>query len=686
MRLLPCQRLRLSARRAAGLALIALIALIAASIAGPAAALERGPARAATGAEPAASATTATGAARVIVKYRADASVVRALSASSPSGAEPPPQHAAVFAARLGIPLEDGAPVGERSQLVRASGIGAAELAARLAAQSDVEYAVVDQRVRVRRVPNDALFPAGQATTPVTGQWSLRTAGIDGEVASINAEAAWDISTGTPGVVVAVVDTGITAHPDLAGKVLPGYDFVNDATTAGDGDGRDADPSDPGDGITTSQIPTVSNCDSSDVGTSSWHGTQTAGLVGAATNNATGMASIGWNVMLLPLRALGRCGGSESDVIAAIRWAAGLGVSGVPANPNKARVINLSLGGPSGVACDAAYQDAISAAIAAGAVVVAAGGNDGLALGAPANCAGVIAVAGVRHIGTKVGYSDLGANVTIAAPAGNCVNATGTCLYPLLTTTNNGAYAVGAAAYSDGDTRPSLGTSFSAPLVSGTVALMLSSNPALTPARVTSAIQATARPFPTSGAPPLQSANGSLVPVAACVAPSSVPQGVECYCSTLTCGAGLLDAGAAVRSVAALTANVVASSTTPVTGAAVTLDGSTSNAAAGRTVVAYQWTITAGADLASLSGSTTDPKATLVASGVGTVAVALTVTDSAGQTGTGSTAVTIASAPSLPVSESGGSGGGGGVSAGWLLGLVAAVVALRIVRLRSPAR
>ncbi len=158
---------------------------------------------------------------------------------------------------------------------------------------------------------------------------------------------------------------------------------------------------------------------------SSWHGTQTAGLIGALTNNGVGMASVGRTVRILPVRVLGKCGGFDADIIAGMRWAAGLSVPGVPANPNPARVINMSLGG-AGV-CTQAYVDAVNEINAAGVTIIASAGNStGHAVSSPANCPGVIAVAGLRHVGTKVGFSDLGPQISISAPGGNCVNLTAT--------------------------------------------------------------------------------------------------------------------------------------------------------------------------------------------------------------------------------------------------------------------
>jgi serine protease len=268
-----------------------------------------------------------------------------------------------------------------------------------------------------------------------------------------------------------------------------------------------------------------------------------AGIIGAVSNNGLGMAGVGRGIALLPVRVLGKCGGYTSDIAAGIRWAAGLAVPGVPLNPDPARVINLSLGGqPGPCANGSALQTAVSAATAGGAVVVAAAGNIGLASTSPANCPGAIGVAGVRHIGTKVGYSALGADISIAAPAGNCVNLAGSCLYPILSTTNAGTTTpvAGSDRYTTGGSDFAVGTSFASPLAAGVAALMLSTNPALTAAQVRSFLQASARPFPAAGADP-----GTPF----CQAPGATEQD-ECYCTTATCGAGLLDARAAVQAAA----------------------------------------------------------------------------------------------------------------------------------------
>ena len=622
--------------------------------------------------------------ARVIVKFKADSALMRALSASVAPGG---PQHAQALSARLGLSLIDGRMLGPRTQVIKGGGLASRELAQRLAAQADVEYAVVDGRMHALAVPNDPLYGSGQSgSVPAVGQWYLRppaTATIVDNmsvVSAINAEGAWAITNGSSSVVVADLDTGVRFdHPDLAGKLLPGYDFIHDSATANDGDGRDTDPSDPGDFVTSADVGVVPGCtstDATDSARSSWHGTETAGLIGAATNNGTGMASVGRNVMLLPVRVLGKCGGYDSDIQAAMLWAAGIAVASVPANTTPAKVLNMSLGSTG--ACSAAYVDAIAQVNAAGAVVVVAAGNDGLDVGTPANCAGAIAVAGVRHAGSKVGYSDLGLTVSIAAPAGNCVNTSGACLYPLLTTSNSGVTTpvagVAGAVYTGSGSGPTLGTSFSAPLVSGTAALMYSANPLLTPAQVLTALKLTARPFPATGFDPA---------VAACTAPTSTAQSAECYCTTSTCGAGLLDAGAATATAAAVHAGVTTSASSVVAGSIVTLDGSGSWPSGGASAsLTYQWAITSGAAFASLTSSTSS-SATLQTSAAGSVDVTLTVTDSTGKQASSKVTISISAVPAPPSSSG---GGGGAMDLGWLLGWLASVIGVWAVTPRQRRR
>lgn len=497
--------------------------------------------------------------ARVIVGYRDNAAVAAAhpwrKGASLTEVRAAAQRRADTLARRAGVPLTTGRAIGHRAQVLMARGVDSATLAGRLAADPDLAYAVVDQRRRALTVPNDPLFNEGPPVNlqtlvggPEVGQWYLR-APTELFRSATNAQAAWARSTGS-GVVVAVLDTGVLPnHVDLAGQVLPGYDLVRDTTYSNDGDGRDADASDPGDWVTAAEDASgpYRNCGQQD---SSWHGTHVAGIVAAATNNGIGMAGLAHGAKVLPVRVLGKCGGYDSDITAGMLWAAGVDQAGLSGSATPAKVLNLSLGG--GGACGAAYQDAITAVTSRGAVVVAAAGNSvGRAVGTPAGCPGVIAVAGLRHAGSKVGFSDLGPEIAIAAPGGNCVNIErGTpCLYPILTLSNSGLRgpAAGGSVYTD-SFDISVGTSFATPMVAATAALILSVRPDLSPAQVKAAIQAGARPFPSSGA---DNGPSDPTPVGVCRPPSAQEQ-LQCYCVTGLCGAGMLDSAAALTAAESL--------------------------------------------------------------------------------------------------------------------------------------
>jgi serine protease len=647
--------------------------------------------------------------ARVIVKLRADSPLLRAqaLSASAPRAGR-----AEAMGRRVGLALRAGIDVDERSQVMLADGIDSAQLAQRLAAEADVEYAVPDRRRHRMAAPNDPLYLAGPPVVgtsggPVVGQWYLR-APVDPVKSSLDAEAAWAVTTGSSAIVVAVLDTGVRFdHPDLrraaqGGPLLAGYDMISDVDVANDGNGRDADPSDPGDWVSQNDI--TSNPGSfgpcSVEPTSSWHGTQVSGIIAASTHNGIGMAGIGRNVRILPVRVLGKCGGFDSDIIAGIKWAAGLSVPGVPANPNPARVINLSLGSVDN--CDATnpnavpYREAFSAVAAVGTVVISSAGNSaGHPVATPANCPGVIAVAALRHVGTKVGFSDIGPEIAISAPGGNCINVGEgePCLYPILTTTNSGVtmptIGLGGSIYTDAF-NASLGTSFSSPLVAGTAALMLAAQPSLTPAEVRSLLQATARSFPTTGGD--NGVGGD--PVTECVAPQAGVDQFQCYCTTSTCGAGMLDAGAALRAVlasAGIVANITVTTSTPTANQPVLLSAAaTAIAPGGAAIASYLWEISSdGGGIVTAFGSATNAStASITPIAGGLFSVRLTVQDTLGHSSSTQASVVVSGAalppPPPPPAES--SGGGGALGIAWLALLLCAVLALCLVPPRSAAR
>ena len=631
--------------------------------------------------------------ARVIVALKPDAPLLRkqALSAADAPAVQAArlQRRADALAAQAGLPLAAGRAIGERQQVLRAPGLTSEALAARLAALPEVEWAVPDRRRRPLLVPGDPRFTAvAMPPGPAAGQWYLKVPD-DTIKSAANLQNAWNRRTGSAGMVVAVVDTGVRPdHKDLAGVLLPGIDTIHEAAIANDGDGADADPSDPGDWITALEANdeggTFYGCSPFDDETgryvfmpSSWHGTQVA-TVAAAVSDNVGMAGTAFGVKVLPVRALGKCGGYDSDIIAGMLWAVGLQSVDGRANPvaNRAKVINLSLGSPG--ACEASYVDAVARINAVGAVVVAAAGNDaGLAVGTPANCPGVIGVGGLRHAGTKVGFSDLGPEIALSAPGGNCVfpdwPLAEICLYPILAGSNSGTTtpvsdAAGGSIWTD-SYNYSVGTSFAAPIVAGAAALTLLHRPELRPEEVRRVLQVSARDFPQDGASYLPVSNE---PVVACLPPSNVEQ-YQCYCPNdgSLCGAGMLDADAALLASQAGFARIDVVTAAPTAGQSVQLDGSASLAPVGRSVAGYAWVVVDDGGIVSpfTTGAPTEPTIALLPRAAGSFTVRLTVTDDQGGSFFTDETVTVAAASS--------SSGGGALGWPWLLGLLAAAGALR---------
>jgi serine protease len=567
---------------------------------------------------------------RLIVKLRAsgdDRKRIRGLAGSHGTA-----NRVSALTQRIGlVPRGSRDMGGDMSVVLLNHPVSGAELAATLDSlrtDPEVEFVEVDQRryAQALPTPTDPLY---------ADQWYLKA----DEASAVNFTAAWDLTTGSTDTVIAVLDTGVRYdHPDL-GRLLPGYDFVagesaSSFVRANDGDGRDADPSDPGDWLTWDES-VLLDCDwpaGRPVNTpvpSSWHGTRVAGIVGAAANNdAGGIAGATWAPRILPVRVLGKCFGYDSEIIAGMRWAAGLSVPGVPANPAPAKILNMSLGGSGN--CSNSYRETITELTAAGILVVAAAGNEHGPVDTPANCPGVLAVAGLRHVGTKVGYSSLGTEVGISAPAGNCVTLSGPCVFPLLTTFNTGTTVPALSSY-DGW----VGTSFSAPIVSAIAGLMHALNDELGSDEMIVRIKLGARAFP---------APDPDIPTC----PTLDGETKQCNCTTTTCGAGMADAPGALIEALRPMARIADPGDTAV-GDTISLDATASGAARGHSISAWQWSVAGGA--AEFVGATTGATATLRISAAGTTDVQLTVTDDVG--GTDTAAVTIQAA------ATGGGGGGG---------------------------
>lgn len=398
---------------------------------------------------------------RLIVTYKSGA---RAASVDADAGAR-----VAALAARLRLD----------AKLVRRLGTGAAlvDLGAaadarairetRDAFAADPEVAAVEREpvFTSDADPNDTYYPK---------QWNLAATS-----AGMNVPAAWPVSTGA-GVTVAVIDSGITKHSDLDANSGPGYDFVGDKNRSGDGDGRDSDPTDEGTWFTDGHCGTGHK-----VGKSGWHGTMVAGIVGAISNNAKGIAGVAPRVSIQSIRVFGSCGAVGGDILDAIIWASGGEVPGVPANTRPAKVISMSLGW--GRRCNTSTQNAIDGALSRGTTVVASAGNSNrdATNHSPSGCNGVISVAAGDSKGAKASYSNYGGGVTITAPGSG-----------IWSTTNTSTTTPGAEGY-----RAASGTSFAAPHIAALAALMLAKNPKLTPSQIQSIMKANARPLP-AGCPP----------------------------------------------------------------------------------------------------------------------------------------------------------------------------------------
>ena len=420
------------------------------------------------------------------------------------------------LSADTGMPLSLVHQMGDGAVVVhmdRARSLAEAKaLADTLRRHPEVTSVGIDVWVRRQAiVPNDTHYPE---------QWALqsRASGPTGTAAFSD---AWDAvspsNMGSPSVVVALIDTGRVEHEDLAANEIRGYDFVSRGTffgveVSGDGDGRDDDPSDPGDYCTPQGE------------ASSWHGLKMASIIAAIAGNNRGIAGAAPDVRVLQVRALGRCGGWLTDVADALRWSVGASVTGAPVNPSatQVKVANLSLGSVPGLNCnEGSYEymrNAVQSALNAGVVVVAAAGNESAtSLGLPAGCQGVIAVGAHTVTGELADYSNRNSRVMLTAPGGGCSLASNgqVCDPGIAVLGNAGISGLGANL----DLAWTGGTSAATPFVSAAAALMLSLDDNLTPHQVRTILAETARPH---------------------------PAGSYCANNPGVCGSGMLDAEAAV--------------------------------------------------------------------------------------------------------------------------------------------
>lgn len=350
----------------------------------------------------------------------------------------------------LGLPLQpkmQGSELGAKLETLR--------LVKAIGALPEVRYAEPNVRRYARAVPNDPLYAQ---------QWHYPL---------INLPQAWDITTGSTNVIVAVLDTGVlVGHPDLQGNLDPndpdGYDFISDPEIGNDGDGRDGNGDDPSDLVEPD-------------GSGSYHGTHVAGTVASVSNNAAGGAGVCWNCKIMPIRVLGVGGGDSFDIQQGMLYAAGLpnDTGTVPAQ--RADILNMSLGGEFSMQSD---QDVVNQVRAAGVIIIAAAGNSGTStLEYPSSYNGVVSVAAVGPDKNTAPYSQFNSAVDVAAPGGN--SEFGFDDNQVLSAFARGNPSNPGFRFTYGGQE---GTSMATPHMAGVVALMKSIHSGLTPAELDNAL------------------------------------------------------------------------------------------------------------------------------------------------------------------------------------------------------
>lgn len=506
-----------------------------------------------------------------------------------------------------------------------------------MAQDAAIEYAEPDVwRYPLSITPNDTDF---------NQQWHLSSS--DDYPGAANVVNAWDITKGSPDIVVALLDAGVTNHADLQPSLVggeaekSGYDMVSDETIANDGDGRDADPSNPGAAVS-------GNFDSL------WHGTHVGGIIAARPNNGEFVAGVGWRTRLSVVRILSEDGGYLSDQVSGLRWASGESIPGVPENSRPAHIVNISAGLTYWQECSNSEQEAINDLRDRGVTVVVAVGNDNRNVegSPPANCEGVIAVTGVMPDGARAPYANYGELNDIAAPSEK-----------IYSTINTGSRAPEA----DGGKTIS-GTSQAAPQVAGTLALMLAANDKLLdenvvakaelPGFLEDKLKQSVRSFPTD-------IDGSDDPRGC-----NKNQEIPCVCRKTTCGEGLLDALQAVKSVSSAPVAVPGDDHEVEAGSTVVLDGSESHDDEfGGRVVGYQWEQVSGPDvvLENADQAVAQFDVPAVAAGDTVFGFELTVTDDTGLQGRDTVSLSLLGGEVAGSNAAENSGGGGSLGLGWLL-------------------